>query len=61
MFIKSQLEFIRASLTAQGAAIPAQNNGEVARLFIATLDEIDAQLREIESETPILKSVDAKA
>jgi hypothetical protein len=61
MFTKSQLEFIMASLTAKGTAIPTQDNGEVARLFIATLDEIDAQLSEIESETPVLKSVDAKA
>jgi hypothetical protein len=61
MFTKSQLEFIKGSLTAKGAVIPAHENGDVARLFVTTLDEIDAQLSEIESDTPILKSLDAKA
>ena len=48
MFTKAQLDFIRGSLTQSGAAVPCADNGKVARLFLATLDEIDAQLKELE-------------
>lgn len=49
MLTKQQIEFIKASLCAQGAAVPAQNNGEIARLFISTLDELEAQLKAFET------------
>jgi len=47
MLNKKQLEFIKASLTAPGAHVPCANNGEVARLFLETLAEIESQLKAI--------------
>jgi hypothetical protein len=48
MYNKEQLEFIHKALTAQGIAVPCANNGQVARLFIATLDETTALLKDYE-------------
>ena len=51
MFNKKELEFIRASLTTKGAAVPCENNGEVARIFIETLDKIERRLKTFETPT----------
>ena len=57
MFNKTQLEFLKGSLTTKGAAIPA--TVEAATVFLATMQEIDSQLIELGSrvEVPTLKSV----
>lgn len=55
MLSKEQLEFIKASMCAPQAAVPTANEGAVARLFLSTLDEVNAQLNEICAERPALK------
>ena len=45
MLNKAQLEFIKGAITAKGAVVPTENNGAIARVFLSTLDEVDAQLR----------------
>lgn len=49
MLTREQLIFVKESLTQKGAAVPCGNNGDTARLFIATLDELDAQLKALDA------------
>lgn len=49
MFSKAQLEFLQASLTQPGAAVPCANGGATARLFVSVLDEVTRQLEEIDT------------
>lgn len=44
MFTKAQLQFIKSAMCAPQAAVPTSDEGAVARLFLATLDEVNAQL-----------------
>lgn len=52
MFTLTQLEFIKASLTVQNAAVPCGEGGKTARLFVAVLDEIEAQIAAIAWQAP---------
>lgn len=61
MFTQKQLEFLRAALSAKGTAIPCDEGGQSAREYIAVLDEIDAQLRDMVVTAPTLKAVDESA
>jgi hypothetical protein len=57
MFTKVQLEFLKGSLTQASAVVPCADGGNVARTFIATLDEIDAQLKERESADAVAEAL----
>lgn len=59
MFTREQLEFIQRSITQERAAVPVQENGKVARIFVSVLDEIDAQLRDLPVNIPALPDVKA--
>lgn len=61
MLTLEQLKFIKASLCAKGSVISTEDGGKTVRLFVMTIDEVNAQISEREQSLPSPAAKDVPA